>query len=88
MSQSTRSKLIIDAVATGAAALAPGAVNPVGKLKAIAGLAGFVLWLFRSKEPLSPVAGRPSGQRPASVRPAFGKEGRRAQAGKGGRGHG
>ena len=83
MSQSTRSKLIIDAVATGAAALAPGAVSPVGKLKTIAGLAGVVLRLFRSKEPRPPA----SRQRPARIPPAFRREGR-LPAGKGGRGHG
>lgn len=51
--QKTRSKLVIDAVATGAAAFAPtSAVAAISKVKAIAGLAGFVLRLFRSKEPL------------------------------------
>lgn len=57
--QKTRSALTINAVAAGAAALAPkvaatgaAVLNPLNKLAAIAGLAGLVLRLFRSKEPL------------------------------------
>jgi len=48
----TRTKLMIDAVVQAAAAGAPTALNPLKKLDAIAGLAGFVLRLFRSKEPV------------------------------------
>ena len=63
MSQKTRSTLMIDAVAQAAATGAATALNPLKKLDAIAGLAGFVLRLFRSKEQLLPLAGAPVSRR-------------------------
>jgi len=90
--QQTRSKLIVDAVATGAAAFAPtSAVAAISKVKAIAGLAGFVLRLFRSKEPLSLMARPPSGgtkKRPARIREGSGKAVRSQTGSKGGSYHG
>lgn len=62
----SRSKLMIDAVVQAAA---PG---PLNKLTAIAGLAGFVLRLFRSRATLPPRPQQGSGQRSAGVRPASG----------------
>ncbi len=52
MSQKTRSTLTIDAVAQAAATGVAHALNPLRKLDNIAGLAGFVLRLFRSREQL------------------------------------
>ena len=84
--QKTRSTLAIDAVAQAAATGAATALNPLRKLDAIAGLAGFVLRLFRSREPLPPLAGLPAGQsrkRPARIKQGSGKAGA-----KGGQHHG
>jgi hypothetical protein len=50
----TRTKLTIDAVVQAAATGAPDALKPLKKLATIAGLAGFVLRLFRSKQSLPP----------------------------------
>ena len=77
--EKSRSKLMIDAVVQ---ATAPG---PLNKLTAIAGLAGFVLRLFRSRVtgPCRPQQG--SGHRSATVRPGTRAPG--AQ-GKGGLRHG
>src|SRR5258708_5150228 len=98
MSQKTRSTLTIDAVATGATALAAQAsatgaatvLNPLRKLDAIAGLAGFVLRLFRSREQLPPIACPPSGRarkRPARIREGSGKAVRSQSGSKGGSYH-
>lgn len=48
--QRTRSTLTIDAVAEAAATGVASALNPLKKLDNIAGLAGFVLRLFRSRQ--------------------------------------
>lgn len=60
--QRTRSKLTIDAVVQAAATGAATALSPVRKLDAIAGLAGFVLRLFRSREPLPAEPAREPGR--------------------------
>jgi hypothetical protein len=52
--QKIRSKLTIGAVMKAAAAGSAAASHPPMKYAAIAGLAGFVLRLFRSREPLPP----------------------------------
>lgn len=91
MSQKTRSTLVIDAVAQAAATGAAGAPNPLSKLNAIAGLAGFVLRLFRSREQLPPAACPPAGgarKRPARIREGSGKAGRSQTLAKGGSYHG
>lgn len=85
MSQKTRSTFSIEAVAQAVASGAVKALNPVGKLNAIAGLAGFVLRLFRSKEQTSPEAGQP----PARIQQGSSKAvGKRAGVKKGGLRHG
>ena len=63
MSQKTRSKLRIDAVATAAAMGAANALNPLNKIGQIAALAGFVLRLFRSKQQSLPQATTPRPKR-------------------------
>lgn len=72
MSRKTRSTLTIDAVAQAAATGVASALNPLKKLDAIAGLAGFVLRLFRSKEQLLPMVGNPvplkTRKRPARIK--------------------
>lgn len=72
----SRSKLMIDAVVQAAA---PRSVN---RLTAIAGLAGFVLRLFRSRVTQPARCPEGSGHRSATVRPGT------RRAGKGGRRHG
>jgi hypothetical protein len=67
--QKTRSKLLIGAVMKAAAAATSPTV-PAGKTAAIAGLAGFVLRLFRSRENRPGIAGLPAPQ------PSFPKRGR------------
>ena len=59
MSQKTRSRLTIDAVAQAAAEGAANALSPTGKIRAITALAGFVLRLFRSKEQAGAAGKRP-----------------------------
>ena len=82
--QTTRSKLVIGALASGAAALVP-ALSPVRKL---AGLAGFGLGLFRSRQPMTAGPARRQ-KRPATVRPPSRRVARRpAGPKKGGRHHG
>jgi hypothetical protein len=74
MSKKTRSTLSVDAVAQAAAHGGSGAFMPARKLNAIAGLAGFVLRLFRYKEQL------PVG--PGSFRESSGNlPGRKGRAG-------
>ena len=75
--QKTRSALTINAVAAGAAALAPkvattgaAVLNPLNKLEAIAGLAGLVLRLFRSKEPAAAAGTRATRIQEGSKREA------------------
>ena len=94
MSQKTRSKLVIDAVAQ-AAALAPtgavAALSPLSKVKAIAGLAGFVLRLCRSREPLPPLTRAGSGgarKRPARIQQGSSQAVRSQSGSKGGSYHG
>ena len=82
--QQTRSKLVIDAVAQAAAFAPTSAVAAISKVKAIAGLAGCVLRLFRSKEPVSTKARK----RPATVQPSSRKEGPGPAGQKGGYRHG
>lgn len=69
--QKNRSKLMIDAVVKAAAAgLAPAPCTP-GKLAAIAGLAGFVLRLFRTRDlPASPPRGKRPRKSTAAASPA------------------
>ena len=74
--EKSRSKLMIDAVVQAAA---PGSAN---RLTAIAGLAGFVLRLFRTRVSQPKTVREGSGHRSATVRP--GTRG----TGKGGRRHG
>ena len=64
--EKSRSKLMIDAVVQAAAA------GPLNKLTAIAGLAGFVLQLFRSRATMPPPPRPGCSHRSASVRPASG----------------
>ena len=72
--QKRRSKLIIKAVVSAAAAATAPVFNQPAKIAAIAGLAGFVLRLFRSREPLPylvnthPVNTPPSGCRKGAAR--------------------
>lgn len=58
MPKKTGSRLTIDAVAQAAAQSANPALSPARRLDAIAGLAGFVLRLFRFKEQLPDGPGR------------------------------
>lgn len=59
--QKTRSKLMIGALVRAAAAGSAPGFNPPRKLAAIAGLAGFVLRLFRSRDV---PAAHPRGKKP------------------------
>ena len=89
--QKTRSKLTIDAVVQAAATGAATALSPVRKLDAIAGLAGFVLRLFRSREPLPPMARPPSGgarKRLARIQQGSSQAVRSQSGSKGGSYHG
>ena len=84
--QKTRSKLLIGAVMKAAAAGSAPSAMPPGKVATIAGLAGFVLRLFRSRENRPGIAGFPAPQpsfprrgrgRPARMQQGSGKGDRR-----------
>lgn len=85
--QPIRTALTISALATGAAALVPpvaaagvAGLNPLGKLNAIAGLAGLMLRLFRSPGQPRPVAG--ARKRPARIQQGCKKAVRSNQGGQ------
>ena len=58
--QKKRSKLLIGAIMKAAASGSAAGLHPPGKIAAIAGLAGFVLRLFRSRETLPSPSTSPS----------------------------
>ncbi len=90
--QKTRSKLLIGAVVKAAAAATSPTALPPGKVAAIAGLAGFVLRLFRSRDtrsgvPCLPESGpslpRRGRGRPARIRQGSEKGSARMREGSG-----
>jgi len=68
--QKTRSKLLIGAIMRAAAAGSTPSAMPPGKVAAIAGLAGFVLRLFRSRD------NRPGIPDPSGPGPSLSRRGR------------